>query len=141
MFGDYIDSSGITAFKTVEAMRKMVPKWQCPKCGAVHTEEGMECGTCDFKRPDDKGRVAHRMLWDLEEKLNEYMNGSFGSGIKVDIDPKIFHRYLVAIANHCQKYNIDNDFLSESVRKPIESLPRDKEGKVDVVAMHKEGLL
>ena len=73
MYG--LDQSGITAFKSMEAIRKLIPKWACMNCGALHTEDNLHCNNCSKDRPDPHGIIANVMLMDYEQKLDEYMTG------------------------------------------------------------------
>ena len=117
----FIDQSGITAFKTMEAIRNLIPKWMCMNCGNMDTEDKIECGLCSHKRPDPHNIIAIRMLMDYEEKLDGYMTGEYS-----DPNPKIFERYLMTIERHCKKYDLQMDLLRESTRKAINLLPKEK---------------
>ncbi len=122
MFGSMIDNSGITAFKTIDALRKLIPTWGCVKCGELHVEAKLECNHCSHKRPDPHNIIANRMLMDYEEKLNDYICNDFGA----KPNPEIFDRFLMTIERHCKKHDIDFDMLRPSTRKGIEALPKEK---------------
>lgn len=112
MYSAY-DNSGLTAFKTIEALREMIPKWSCLKCGENYVDEELECSICKFQRPDPNNIIAIRMLMDKEEKIEEY--------IQLNMKPEMFNRLLLSIKKFAEKHDLV-DILRESTRKAIEGL-------------------
>lgn len=115
MFNSY-DNSGFTAFKTVEALSKMIPKWSCLKCGENYLDEELVCSICKFERPDPNNIIAIRMLMDKEEKFEEYT--------QLDMQPEMFDRLLLGIKKFAEKHDLV-ETLRESTRKAIEGLPNE----------------
>jgi len=115
MFSE-IDQSGVTAYKTLDAIRKILPKWVCPKCGENYSDQGLECDICKYKRPDPHQVIAFRMLMDKEEQLSDYLN--------LGMEPKLFNRVLFSIRRFAREHKL-MDSLKESTLKALEGLSED----------------